>query len=103
VIQNCDSTKVHRELLLALESARTRLAIAIASESKSTPLDQWQYYLATTDRMGRYIKKLRKSKAEASSESKDLDRALDLLRTLPVHDRAMKLCRLIHDIVAGLE
>jgi hypothetical protein len=103
VIRNGTSMKAHKELLLALEYARTRLAIAMAVETKSTPTAQWQYYLDTTDRMCRYMKKLRKSDFTASPGLQNLDRAVETLKRLPVHDKAMRLCRIIRDIVAELE
>ena len=103
MIQNGISTRVQRELLSALESARTRLAVAMAAETKSTPLDRWQYYLDTTDRMYRYIKKLRQSDIAVSLAPQDLDQAIKSLRQLPDDDKAMRLCKMIRDIVTVLE
>ncbi len=103
MIQNRASTKVQKELLLALESARTRLAIAMAAETKSTPLDKWRYYLETTDRICRYIKKLRKEDLDLPTASPHMDQAVESLRRLPVHGKAMRLCQTIQDIVAMLE
>ena len=41
-----------------------RFSVAIAMEAKSTPRDRWEYYLETTDRMGRFIKRLRNTDFE---------------------------------------
>jgi hypothetical protein len=104
VIHNRGSTKIHKELLLALESARTRLAVAIAAETKSTPLDRWQYYLDTADRMRRCIRKLRRSDFDASPPApQDLTGVIDALRRLPVQGKAQRLCKILGDIVTGLE
>jgi hypothetical protein len=103
VSAECGSAKANRELLFALERARTRLAVAIATESKSTTLDRWQYYLDTADRMGRFVKRLRKTDLDIGSELKDCTRALQALKQLSVQDTALQLCRILGDIVAGLE
>jgi hypothetical protein len=92
-----------KELLVALEKSRTRLAVAIAAESKITPLDRWQYYLDTADRMRRCIKKLRHADFNGEPGLKDWNRALYALRQLPVHDTAWHLCRFLGEIVAMLE
>jgi hypothetical protein len=99
----CGSAKANRELLFALERARTRLAIAIATESKSTTLDRWQYYLDTAERMGRFVKRLRKADIDTGRELKDYTRALQALKRLSVQDTALQLCRILGAIVAELE
>ncbi len=103
VIRNRASTKIHRELLFALESARMRLAVAIAVERKSTPPDRWQYYLATSDRMCRFIRKLRTRNFDVLSPPQDWIRALETLRRLPVQDGAVRLSQILGDIVSMLE
>ncbi len=103
MMQNRSSIRIHKELLLALESARTRLAIATAAEAKSTPLDQWRYYLDAADRMRCFIRKLRREDAEAAPKTRDWVHALETLRRLPVHDKAQRLCRTLEDIVKRLE
>jgi hypothetical protein len=103
VIQNRALTKVQKELVHALESARNQFAVAIAAESKSTPPDQWQCYLDTADRMCRFIKKLRKTGIEGGSMHADWIHALELLHRLPAQDKARQLYRILRDIVAGLE
>ena len=89
--------------MLALELARTRLAVTIAAETKSTPLDRWQYYLDTADRMCRFMRKMRKEGFPAVREPEDWICALEALRHFPVHDKALRLCQILGDIVTGLE
>jgi len=96
------ATKFNRELVLALERARTRLAVAIASETKSTPPDRWRYYLDTSDRMRRFIKRLRAGSGELQ-EHPDWERALEALRRLPPQGKASQLCRILRDIVSEFQ
>jgi hypothetical protein len=103
VIRNCTSARVQRELLFALESARTRLAIAIAAETKSTPLKQWHYYLDTADRMRRLTRRLRKAGYDWAPGPNGWARALNSLKQLPVYDKAQRLCEILGDIVEELE
>jgi hypothetical protein len=106
VIHNRSSTKIHRELVAALESVRTRLAVAIACETKSTTPDRRQYYLETADRMRRFTKNLRTGSG-ALQERQDWHGALDALRRIPAQTKAFQLCqtlrRLIGDPAAGSE
>jgi len=103
VIQNRFSAKVHRELVLALESARMRLSVAIAVETKSTPRDRWRYYLDTTDQISRFIRRFRKTDFESAPDSQDWIKALDRLDRLPIQVRALRLCQVLRDIMAELE
>jgi hypothetical protein len=103
VIQNRALTKVQKELVHALESARNQLAVAIAAESKSTLPDQWRCYLDTADRMCRFIKRLRKTGMAGRSMHADWIHALEGLRKLSAQDKARRLCRILDDIVAELE
>jgi hypothetical protein len=95
--------KVHRDLLFALESARMRFAIAVAAETKSTPVEQWQSYLDTANRMCRLTKRLRKAGNDRPSRLNDWIRALNVLRQISVYDKARPLCQVLEDIVAELE
>jgi hypothetical protein len=103
VIQEQAAGKIHGNLVFALESARMRLSVAIAMEAKSTPRDRWAYYLETTDRMRRCIKRLRKNDIEFQRDPREWGRALDKLRTLPDPGRASRLCEMLRNIVAELE
>ncbi len=84
---------------MALESARTRLAIAIAAETKSTPLERWQYYLDTCYEMCRFIRELRRLETAASQKPQAWLRALEVLKKLPVQCEAMRFCRILRDVV----
>ena len=103
MIHNRTSTKLHRELLIALESARTRLAVAIASETKSTPPDQLQYYFDTADQARRFNKKLRRQSIDRAQEQQAWSHALENLRRIPAQGNASGLCQMLRDIVARLE
>jgi hypothetical protein len=95
--------KTQKELVLALESARTKLSVAIALESKSTPRERWRYYLDTADHIGRFIKKLRKADLDSKPVSQGWMRALDILKHLPAQNRALRLCQILREIVVKLE
>ena len=97
------STRVQKELLLALESARMRFAVAVAAETKSTPLKQWQNYMETADRIRRLIRNLRNEGCTWVSAHNGWIPALNLLRHLPVHDDAQGLCKILGDIMEELE
>jgi hypothetical protein len=103
VIPNRISEKLHSELLLALESARMRLSVAIAAESKSTPRDRWRYYLDTADRIGRFIRKLRHTDCGLLRDSQAWFQTLATLDRLPIQIRATRLCQILQDILAELE
>ena len=103
MIQNRFSAKIHRDLVLALESARMRLSIAIAVETKSTAQDRRRYYLDTTDQVSRFIRKLRKADFESSPNAQGWMNALDRLGCLPIQIRALRLCQVLRDIMTELE
>jgi hypothetical protein len=93
---------LRKELLIALESARTRFAIATASEKKYTLPARWQYYLDTADQMCRSIRRLRRAEDQAPSPGEWVS-ALEKLRSMPPHPQAHQFCRIIREIVAELE
>lgn len=92
-----------KELLLALESARTRLAVAVAAETKSTPPQRWQYYLETADQMCRCLRKLRKPDGDNPAECQDWRQALETLRQLPLHGEALTLCQILRKVVSEID
>jgi hypothetical protein len=77
------SHTVYEDLLKALESARTRLAVAIAAETKATPVSRWNAYLQTAEEMRRCLKRLRALPHSGSRKPEDWTRALDILRQIP--------------------
>jgi hypothetical protein len=92
-----------KELVLALESARTRLSVAIALETKSTPRDRWRYYLETAERVSLFIKKLRNADLDSMTASQGWTCALDMLNRLPAQSKALRLCEILRAVVMKLE
>jgi hypothetical protein len=86
----------------ALESARTRLAIAIALEKKYTLPVRWQYYLDTADQMRQCVKRLRNAKI-LRGDPKGWHCALEMLRKLPAQEQADELCRTLAMVLAEIE
>ena len=105
MIQNRVLTKLHLELLIAFESARTRLAVAIASERKSTLPDRLHYYMETAEQTRRFMKKLRSANSDIDivQERQEWVHALENLKQLPVQDKAVGLCQILRDIITQLE
>jgi hypothetical protein len=103
VLTETDGNTIQKELLRALESARTRLAIAIAEEAKSTPRDRWQYYLDTAEHVRRFTGRLRKVDVDAPQECQSWTRALEALNQIPMRGNAFQICELLRDIVMALE
>jgi hypothetical protein len=93
---------VCKELLRALESARTRLAIAIAEETKSTPRSRRQYYLDTADQLRTCIGRLRKVDGDLERDYESWALALQALKQLPVQNNAFQLCLKLREIVTDL-
>jgi hypothetical protein len=93
---------LRKELLIALESVRTRFAIATASEKKYTLPALWQYYLDTADQMCRSIRRLRRAEDQAPPPGEWVS-VLEKLRRMPPHPQTQQLCRIIREIVAELE
>jgi hypothetical protein len=96
-------TKYQRDLLFALEVARTRLAVAIATEAKSTPPERWQHYFETAERTRRFIKRLRCLNFGMSEWGKGWTEAFELLKHFSSDREAARLCKLLGEIVAKLE
>ena len=97
-----DRERIREELLNGLEKARGCLAIAIAGESKSTPVDRRKKYLEMADYMHRYIRALRDGETRARLPGGDCGPALDALRRIPGGKGAQFLCDCLQSIVAGL-
>jgi len=95
--------KGRRELVLALESVRTQLAIAMAAETKSTPPPRREYYLETAERTRWFVKRLRQSDAGALQQRQDWIDALESLRGLPAQSRALRVCQLLREVMEKLE
>ncbi len=95
---------VHQQLLLALESARNKFAIAIAVETKSTPVETWRSYLDTAEQVRCFVRKFRRTNPGTLSEHQEWARALDTLQRMPAEQgSASHLCRILTDIMVQLE
>jgi hypothetical protein len=106
-IQVLDSADIvekalRKELLLALESTRSRLAIAIASEKKYTLPVRWQYYLDTADQLRNSIRKLRSAKGDGLA-LKGWTCALEMLGRIPLHAQAHQICQTLRAIITELD
>ena len=99
----CHGNGLKKDLLNALETARCRLAIAIAEESRSTLWNRRKYYLDTADLLRRLIGKLDNGEEDAGDQPERWISALETLRRIPAKDGAQPLCKYINDIVASLK
>lgn len=92
-----------RELLVALETTRCRLAIAIAEESKFTPGHLRRYYLDTAEHIRQFIEKLRYREDNGPYHRNDWISALEVLRSIPLKEDAQSLCNHLSGIVKAFE
>jgi hypothetical protein len=101
--------RLHRELLHAMESARSRLAVAIAAENKTTTRERWRYYLATADRMRKCVSEIRRLHGPGTARHSVWHHALDLLKQpLPSREdersgEAQYICKRLHDVLELVE
>jgi hypothetical protein len=98
-----EANLLRKELLHALETARSRLAIAIAEESKSTPWNLRRHYLDTADHMRRFVLRLRNGESREGFCTQNWRSALEALREIPSRYSARPLCRRLRSIIAALE
>jgi hypothetical protein len=98
------------DLVGALERVRTKLAIAVAADSKITPLDQWRFYMETECRMRRCLKELRslaRLGAEPAASWCQARESLGRLRlgrdASTARDSIREICLSLHAIVEQLE
>jgi hypothetical protein len=96
-------TEIPADLILALESARTRFSIAIAAESKSTPPALWRHHLDTANRMSQFMRKLRRNGGETALKIKTGGRVLEALGQIAAENDARRLCQILEDMVLDLE
>ena len=101
--------RVHREILYAMESVRSRLAVAIAAENKATPRERWRHYLETQERMRRCVRDIRMHAGRNSCRQVTWLQALSLLKQpRPVGDRrshgeAHQLCQRLYEVLSIIE
>jgi hypothetical protein len=93
---------LQKSLLFALESARTRLAVAIASEKKNTLPERWQSYLEMVDQMRHSIKRLRNAKIHGGAPY-EWKCAFEMLRSLSGKETVDELCRILKAALSGID
>ena len=103
MIENNVLTEIPADLILALESARTRLSIAIAAESKSIPPALWRHHLDTANRMSQFMRKLRQNGGETAIKIKIGGGILEALGQIAAENDARQLCQIFEDLVLDLE
>lgn len=103
MVQNRISASSHRELVLALQSAKTRLSIAIAVETKCIPRDRWLYYLELADQIRRVIKKVRGADFLSLPNAHGWILSLQRLECLSIQGQATHLTEIVRDIGTELE
>ncbi len=107
---NWSTEVLHRRLLLGLERARTRLAVAIACERKATLPESWRVYRETDDRVRRCLKELRlhHDRTVATGEPwfsalAALDRVLGASEPYPLSGQAQRLSRHLSEVLELIE
>ena len=101
--------EVYDELLHSLEQARSRLAVAIATESKATPLERIRYYRETDEKVHRCVRELRSLRRSGVEGRQGLQEALSALKRLPPEyfvarqGHALQLCQQLREALASLE
>jgi hypothetical protein len=102
---------IYLDLVRSLEKARSRLAVAIATESKATPLDRLRYYREMEETMHRWLRDLRgRRRAGLEAEEEWLKVLESLKRVFPGPDHlparpgaALQLCERLREALAPLE
>lgn len=103
VTSRTDSKSPHAELVLALQSARTRLAVAAAAGRRSTPPAATERYLKTAEHVGRVVRKWQGFVRNGAISTCGQARALESLGALTTCDDPAQMERILGDIVAELE
>ena len=95
------------ELVHALEAARSRLAVAAATDSKITTLSQRKHYLETDARLRRCLRKLRTRQWSGRSGhliwTECLERLGLLLAEGACRGRSHRMCTCLDEILSRLE
>ena len=102
---------LYLELLHSLEKARSRLAVAIATESKATPLERLRYYRETEEAMHRWLRELRVRRRTGLEAQDAWYKVLESLKGIlpgPEHHQsrsggALQLCQRLNEALAPLE
>lgn len=101
--------RLYKDLLCALERARSRLAVAIATENRFTPRERWRHYLETESRMRQVVREIRNRSGRSYRKQFAWLQALDVLsQPLPApdghsHGEASALCDKLHAVLDLME
>jgi hypothetical protein len=100
--------RVHKDLMQALERARSRLAIAAATDARLTPLKRRRDYLEMEDRIRRCLRELRlrqhtEKHLPAAVASGLLYQVSSTLRRESSYGDAHLLCQQLQEILLSLE
>jgi len=95
------------EVVQALEAARSRLAIAVAADSKMTPLSERKFYLETDARLRRCLRELRARQWQGlrgqSTWTECLESLTLLLSEGVNRGRSHRMCARLGEILSRLE
>lgn len=95
------------ELVHALEAARSRLAVAVAADSKVTTLNQRKRYLETDARLRRCLRKLRTRQWPGRSGHQTWSECLERLGVLlaegSCRGKSHRMCACLDEILSRLE
>jgi hypothetical protein len=99
--------RVHRDLVHALEHARSRLAVAAAADTKLMTAERWREYLETEASLRRCIRELRlrqhtERHLPAAAASGLLHEIASTLRRETRRGDALELCRRLREILSSL-
>ena len=102
VDKNCRSGDLAENPLAMLESVCSLLAIAIATENRTTPPGRRQHYLETADRMRQCIRKLKRNGWQPLSPKGNL-LIREILNDCSLGNDARQFCSLIVNVIEELE
>lgn len=99
--------RVHRDLVHALEYARSRLAVAAAADTKLMTAERWREYIETEANLRRCIRELRlrqhtERHLPAAAASGLLHEIASTLRRETRRGDAPELCRRLREILSSL-
>lgn len=93
----------NRDLLVAFESARTRLAVLIALERKSSTLEHRRRYEETSEQIRRFTRKLRKAEFDGYARQRESIHALEVLGGASLPSEAAPFCRVLDELLDQLQ
>jgi hypothetical protein len=98
------------DIVLALENARTRFAVAVATEKKTTAPKLWRSYFETEDRLRRCLKTLRAPGHSGLSGNRECALAMEILvqrsaicSSQQPDGEAKRLCGVLQEALKYLE